>query len=134
MTTIHTLFLILHVLVGAMIIGLVMLQRGKGADAGAAFGAGVSGTVFGARGSSNFLSRATAVLATVFFTTSLVLAYLTAQDKPSVSVMDAQAGIPAAAPAPLAVPAEPGELPALQQPVAPAAPQPLPALPETPKP
>jgi preprotein translocase subunit SecG len=62
-----------------LIIVLVLLQRGKGADAGAAFGAGASGTVFGARGSSNFFSRATAVLATVFFASSLTLAYMSSQ-------------------------------------------------------
>jgi preprotein translocase subunit SecG len=62
-----------------LIIVLVLLQRGKGADAGAAFGAGASGTVFGARGSSNFFSRATAVLATVFFVSSLTLAYMSSQ-------------------------------------------------------
>ena len=60
MTTLHTALLIIHVLIAAMIIGLVLLQRGKGAEAGAAFGAGASGTVFGARGSANFLSRTTA--------------------------------------------------------------------------
>ena len=59
---------------------LVLLQRGKGADAGAAFGAGASGTVFGARGSGSFFSRATAVCATAFFATSLALAYLSSQN------------------------------------------------------
>jgi len=62
-----------------MIIVLVLLQRGKGADAGAAFGAGASGTVFGARGSSSFFSRATAIFATLFFASSLTLAYLSSQ-------------------------------------------------------
>lgn len=79
MSTIHTLVLVAHVIVGAMIIGLVLLQRGKGAEAGAAFGAGASATVFGAKGSANFLSRSTAVLATLFFATSLTLAYFGAQ-------------------------------------------------------
>ena len=68
--------LVAHVLIAASIIGLVMLQKGKGADAGAGFGAGASGTVFGARGSANFLSRSTAVAAALFFLTSLTLAYL----------------------------------------------------------
>jgi preprotein translocase subunit SecG len=76
MTTIDTVILIAHVLIAMSIIGLVMLQKGKGADAGAGFGAGASGTVFGARGSANFLSRSTAVLATLFFATSMGLAYL----------------------------------------------------------
>jgi preprotein translocase subunit SecG len=88
MTTLHTLVLIAHVLIGASIVGLVLLQRGKGADAGAAFGAGASGTVFGARGSANFLSRSTAVMATLFFVTSLSLAYLGAQRRPVESVLD----------------------------------------------
>lgn len=75
-----TIILIVHILAAMAIIGLVLLQHGKGADAGAAFGAGaaggVSGSVFGAQGSSNFLSRSTAILATIFFLTSLSLAYL----------------------------------------------------------
>lgn len=76
MITLNSLALITHVLIAASIIGLVMLQKGKGADAGAGFGAGASGTVFGARGSANFLSRSTAVMAALFFATSLGLAYL----------------------------------------------------------
>jgi len=68
-----------HLLVAALIIALVLLQRGKGAEAGTGFGAGASGTVFGARGSSSFFSRATAVLATLFFATSLALAYFSTQ-------------------------------------------------------
>jgi preprotein translocase subunit SecG len=65
-----------HVLVALAIIGLVLLQHGKGADMGSGFGGGASGSLFGATGSANFLSRATAVLATVFFILSLVLAYV----------------------------------------------------------
>ena len=68
--------IVLHVLVALAIIGLVLLQHGKGADMGSGFGGGASGSLFGATGSANFLSRATAVLATVFFLTSLGLAYL----------------------------------------------------------
>lgn len=71
--------LIAHVAIALLLIGLVLLQRGKGAEAGTGFGAGASGTVFGARGSANFLSRATAALATLFFITSLSLAYLSGQ-------------------------------------------------------
>lgn len=71
-----TLVLVVHVVAALGIIGLVLLQHGKGADMGAAFGGGSSGSLFGATGSANFLSRATAVLATVFFLTSLGLAYL----------------------------------------------------------
>jgi preprotein translocase subunit SecG len=79
MGNIQSTVLIIHTLIALSIIGLVLLQRGKGADAGAAFGAGASGTVFGARGSGSFFSRATAVLATAFFATSLTLAYLSSQ-------------------------------------------------------
>ena len=79
MDTIQKIVLITHTLIALGIIALVLLQRGKGADAGAAFGAGASGTVFGARGSSSFFSRATAILATAFFASSLTLAYLSSQ-------------------------------------------------------
>lgn len=75
----QTIVLIAHVGIALLIIGLVLLQRGKGADAGTGFGAGASGTVFGARGSATFFSRATGVLATLFFVTSLALAYLATQ-------------------------------------------------------
>ena len=70
---------ILHVLVAAAVVGLVLLQHGKGADMGAAFGSGSSGSLFGATGSANFLSRTTAVLATAFFLTSLGLTFFSAQ-------------------------------------------------------
>jgi preprotein translocase subunit SecG len=71
----HSFLMIVHVLCALGIIGLVLIQRGKGADAGAGFGAGASGTVFGARGASTALSRATAILAAIFLITSLSLAY-----------------------------------------------------------
>jgi preprotein translocase subunit SecG len=86
--TLHSIVLIAHVLISAFIIGLVLLQRGKGAEAGAAFGAGASGTVFGAKGSANFLSRSTAALATLFFVTSLGLAYLGSERPVATSLMD----------------------------------------------
>ena len=76
MNWLHTLTTVVHVLLAAGIVGLVLLQRGKGADAGAGFGAGASGTVFGARGSASFLSRMTAMLAALFIATSLTLAYM----------------------------------------------------------
>jgi preprotein translocase subunit SecG len=79
MENIQTTVLIVHTLIALGIIALVLLQRGKGAEAGAAFGAGASGTVFGAQGSTNFFSRATAILATAFFATSLSLAYISSQ-------------------------------------------------------
>ncbi len=79
MDTMQKAVLIGHTLIAVLIIVLVLMQRGKGADAGAAFGAGASGTVFGARGSSSFFSRMTAIFATAFFATSLGLAYLSSQ-------------------------------------------------------
>jgi len=84
-----TLILIVDVVVALFIIGLVLLQHGKGADVGAAFGSGASGSLFGASGSANFLSRTTAALAVVFFLTTFVLAYLVTH-KPRVGggVMD----------------------------------------------
>ncbi|MEJ2603370.1 MAG: preprotein translocase subunit SecG [Gammaproteobacteria bacterium] len=79
MTTLYMVLTIALVFMAIGIIALVLLQKGKGADAGAAFGSGASGTVFGARGTGNFLSRATAVLATLFFANCLALAYLSGQ-------------------------------------------------------
>ncbi|MGB5344986.1 MAG: preprotein translocase subunit SecG [Woeseia sp.] len=79
MSTLQTVILAAHTLIAVLIIALVLLQRGKGADAGAAFGSGASGTVFGARGSSSFFSRMTAILATAFFASSLTLAYISSQ-------------------------------------------------------
>lgn len=85
-----TLILIVHVIAALGIIGLVLLQHGKGADMGAAFGSGSSGSLFGSSGSANFLSRATAIFALVFFVTSLSLAYLaTHRIRESTGVMDA---------------------------------------------
>lgn len=72
----QTLILVLHVLAALCVIGLVLMQQGKGADMGAAFGSGSAGSVFGSSGSANFLSRSTAVLAAVFFLTSMGLTYL----------------------------------------------------------
>jgi len=77
-----------HVAVALLIIGVVLLQRGKGAEAGTGFGAGASGTVFGSRGSSNFLTRLTAVLATLFFATSLGLAYLAGKQSAPESLLE----------------------------------------------
>src|ERR1700692_1459944 len=78
-----------HVLLALMIIGLVLLQRGKGAEAGAGFGAGASGTVFGARGTSTLFSKLTAIFAALFFMTSLTLAYLgTRQSAEPTSVLE----------------------------------------------
>ncbi len=79
----QTVILTIHVLAAIGVIGLVLLQHGKGADMGAAFGSGASGSLFGATGSSNFLSRATAILAVVFFCTSLALAYISSHPQDS---------------------------------------------------
>lgn len=84
----QTLLLSAQVILAAFIIGLILLQRGKGAEAGAAFGAGASGTVFGASGSANFLSRTTAILATLFILNSLVLANLAARQRAPESVLE----------------------------------------------
>lgn len=106
MEMLFPLLLSVHILVGLAIIGLVLIQHGKGADMGAAFGSGASGSLFGASGSANFLSRMTAVLAAVFFLTSLGLTYLaSSRPKTADSVMDTVKTLPAA-------PANPVELPA----------------------
>ncbi len=76
----ETIVLIVHVLIAAAVVGLILIQQGKGAEAGASFGAGASQTVFGSQGSASFLSRTTAVLATLFFLTSFGLA-MVAKDK-----------------------------------------------------
>ncbi len=88
MSWLQPLAVVVHVLLAFGIIALVLLQRGRGADAGAGFGAGASGTVFGARGSASFLSRTTAVLATLFFLSSLGLSYLFSHGAVPTSVMD----------------------------------------------
>ena len=111
--------LAVHIVLALMIIGLVLLQRGKGAEAGAGFGSGASGTVFGARGTSTLFSKLTAVFAAMFFATSLTLAYLGARPsaEPS-SVLERAAQ--AAATAPAAAPATPATATA---PAAPAVPE-----------
>jgi preprotein translocase subunit SecG len=78
---------VVHVLSALAVIGLVLMQHGKGADMGAAFGSGASGSLFGASGSANFLSRATAVLAAVFFATSLGLTYFSSHKAKPTGVM-----------------------------------------------
>lgn len=87
----HNIILVIHVLVAIGVVGLVLIQQGKGADAGAAFGGGgggASGSVFGSQGSGSFLTRATGILATIFFITSLTLAYLSTQKINPTSVVD----------------------------------------------
>jgi len=110
-----TVLIVLHVVVALAIIGLVLLQHGKGADMGSGFGGGASGSLFGATGSANFLSRTTAVLAAVFFVLSLALAY-TATRKPAeegggvIDVIRQQQQVPAPAQKPAAdVPKPPAQ-------------------------
>jgi preprotein translocase subunit SecG len=99
-----------HILLALMIIGLVLMQRGKGAEAGAGFGSGASGTVFGARGTATLFSKLTAIFAGLFFVTSLTLAYLgTRSPAEATSVLERAAQAAAAArgtapPAPAATP------------------------------
>ena len=89
MEALFSVILVAHILVGLGVCALVLMQHGKGADMGAAFGSGASGSLFGATGSANFLSRTTAVLAAVFFVTSLSLAYIAShKPKTSGSVME----------------------------------------------
>jgi preprotein translocase subunit SecG len=90
---VHNVILVLHVLIAASLVGLVLLQQGKGADVGAAFGSGASSTVFGSQGSASFLTRTTGILAALFFVTSLSLAYLATRGAEPTSVLDS--GVPA---------------------------------------
>ncbi len=103
----QTLVLVLHILAAVGIVVLVLLQHGKGADMGAAFGSGSAGSLFGSAGAANFLSRTTAVLAAVFFLTSLGLTYFSAPSKTGgimqqIAVPAAKPGAQPAAPAPSA--------------------------------
>lgn len=84
----ETLVWVVHVVAAAVLIGLVLIQHGKGADMGAAFGTGSAGSLFGSGGSANFLSRTTAVVASVFFVTSLSLTYLYSHPAQQQGVMD----------------------------------------------
>ena len=104
----YNVFLIAQVLIALSIIGLVLIQHGKGADAGAAFGGGASGTVFGSRGSGNFLSRTTGILAALFFANSLFLAWMTAHptDAATESIIPAAVSETTTAPAVHSVPAD----------------------------
>jgi len=100
--------LAVHVLLALMIIGLVLLQRGKGAEAGAGFGSGASGTVFGARGTSTLFSKLTAVFAALFFATSLTLAYIgTRGSVQPTSVLERAAQAATTVPQPPPAPAAP---------------------------
>jgi len=85
---VETIVWVVHVLTAIVLIGLVLMQHGKGADMGAAFGTGSAGSLFGSSGSANFLSRSTAVAATLFFVTSLSLTYLYSHPEQQQGVMD----------------------------------------------
>ena len=145
MNTLFNLIIVVQVISALAIIGLVLVQHGKGADMGAAFGSGASGSLFGASGSSNFLSKSTAVAAAVFFASTLALAYagnsrtntedegvmgrvtVPSTQAPAAGVpANAGANVPATAPAP-AAPAPAADVPTL--PAAPATTQPAPAAP-----
>ena len=84
----YQLIIIVHVLLGLGVVGLILMQQGKGADAGAAFSGGGASSVFGAQGASSFLSRTTAILAALFFTTSLGLAVLSGYENKPEDLMD----------------------------------------------
>ncbi|MGF6571047.1 protein translocase subunit secG [Paraburkholderia fungorum] len=127
MLYLKTLIIVVQLLSALGVIGLVLLQHGKGADMGAAFGSGASGSLFGATGSANFLSRTTAVLAAVFFVTTLTLTYLGAyRSKPSAGLLGAAVTAPVAASAApsasapvagsAALPASPASVPATDVP------------------
>jgi preprotein translocase subunit SecG len=131
MTMLESLLLVLHLLVAFAICGFVLLQHGKGADMGAAFGSGSSGSLFGAAGSANFLSRTTAVLAAVFFASSLGLTWFAASRGTPGGLMQ-QGVMEKAAPKISDVPAPPSAAPGAV-PGAPPAGDPL-KIPATPAP
>ncbi len=131
MQLLESILLMVHLVVALIVCGLVLLQHGKGADMGAAFGSGSSGSVFGAAGSANFLSRSTAILAAIFFASSLGLTYLgtlharsTGQDGVMSTVPAAPAPKASDIPAPSTAPATPAGTAA---PTSGAAPVPAPA-------
>jgi len=134
----HTALMVIHFFSAASIIALVLLQRGKGAEAGAGFGAGASGTVFGARGAGTALSRATAILAGIFMLTSLSLTYVGSHTKVAPnSVLDRMSQHPpaqtgSAGPAPATATPAPATSDQVPAKVAPA--NPTPATPATPAP
>ena len=121
----ESVLLVVHLLVAVGLCVLVLLQHGKGADMGAAFGSGSSGSLFGASGSANFLSRTTAVLAAVFFVASLGLTYLgSTRVKPTELMDQGVMGTPPATKA-VDVPTPSGTAPATPAPAAPAAQPPV---------
>lgn len=119
----YTVFIVVHIIIAASLITLVLLQQGKGADAGSGFGAGASSTVFGSRGSSSFLSRITAMLATGFFLTCLILAYFATQIQGPASIIE-RSPVPMVEQPVGDVPSSPSDAPA-----APSAPEDVPQAP-----
>src|SRR5580693_5917821 len=113
MLVLKTLIIVVQLLSALGVIGLVLLQHGKGADMGAAFGSGASGSLFGASGSANFLSRTTAVLASIFFITTIAMAYVATASRAGAARTDhagVMSGVGKDAPAP-AAPGGPNEIP-----------------------
>jgi len=108
----YQIIIVVHILLGIGIIGLVLMQQGKGADAGAAFGNGSAGSVFGAQGAASFLSRTTAIFATLFFMTSLGLAVFSGHQSKKTDIMESAA--------PVAVEVQKSDIPVTTLPEAPA--------------
>lgn len=111
MNALLTIVLVVQILTALGMIGLILLQHGKGADMGAAFGSGASGSLFGATGSANFLSRTTAVLAAVFFVCTLALAYFSNLAQPAGSGSVLERAAPAAPAAPVTPPSPASQIP-----------------------
>ncbi len=107
MSLTFSVLLAVHIVLSLLLIGIILIQQGKGATAGAAFGSGASSTVFGSRGSASFLTRTTSILATLFLANSLLLAYLYGQALDETSILDQ-----VSAPAEIAAPAIPEDEPA----------------------
>jgi preprotein translocase subunit SecG len=130
MNTLLTIIVIVQVVAALTIIGLVLLQHGKGADMGAAFGSGASGSLFGATGSSNFLSKSTGVAAAIFFAATLALALLGSRHTAgSGGVMESLPATPAAAPTPATTPVPATSMPNTSAPAANGAGQAVPNAP-----
>lgn len=139
MNTLQNLVVVVQVLSALIIIGLVLLQHGKGADMGAAFGSGASGSLFGATGSSNFMSKSTGVAAAVFFASTLVLAHFATNRNSGISGGVMEGAAPVTAPAPVtgsaAIPqAAPSAAPAAPAAAVPAPAEPAPAPAQAPVP
>ena len=108
----HSFVLVVHIILAVLMIALILVQHGKGADAGASFGGGGAATVFGASGSGNFLTRVTAILTALFFVTSLTLAYFSTQTSAPKSVVErVQAEKPVQPPPPSGGPSDVPKLP-----------------------